>query len=141
MEEFKPVEWDSSFEIGVEKIDEQHKTLVGILNEAGTKLGTNDDLPTLIKIVDELLSYTLYHFETEEHLMNQYDYASKDLEHSLKHIEQHRAFSSKILNIKRDMQNGNVITKDELLAYLKDWLTNHILYTDKKLGEYINQAK
>jgi hemerythrin len=39
------------------------------------------------------------------------------------------------------MQNGNVITKDELLAYLKDWLTNHILYTDKKLGEYINQAK
>lgn len=137
MHSFKPITWDSSFNVGVVTIDEQHQKLVEIINEAGTKLEDGSTIELLEKIVNELFDYTLYHFETEEQLMNENDYASNNLEMSIKHLAQHREFASKILDIKSNIKSGKIIHKDELLNYLKDWLMNHIFHTDKRLGEYL----
>lgn len=137
MDEYKPLMWDSSFETGIEEIDEQHRILVNTINEAAITLSENSNLAMLEQITNDLLSYALYHFETEEELMNQYNYEEAPEEDMNTHLTQHRDFSAMVVDVKNNMKNGKPITKDELLGFLKNWLTNHILYTDKKFGAFI----
>jgi hemerythrin-like metal-binding protein len=137
MSDYKPLIWDSSFETGVSEIDEQHRILVNTINEAAVTLGENSNLAILEQITNDLLSYALYHFETEEELMNEYNYEEAPDEDMQTHLSQHRDFSSTVVTVKDNMKSGKPITKDELLNFLKNWLTNHILYTDKKFGAFI----
>lgn len=36
---------------------------------------------------------------------------------------------------------GNPITADDLLAFLDNWLINHILNTDQRLGAFIRERQ
>lgn len=129
--------WNDSFATGVAEIDEQHMILVHTLNEASVKLAEDAGLAQLDRITHDLLAYALYHFETEESLMQEYDYDAGDADTSARHREQHRAFSAKVVSVRDGIKAGTPIAPADLLAFLNDWLVNHILNTDKRLGEFI----
>jgi hemerythrin-like metal-binding protein len=141
MDSYKPLMWDANFETGVSEIDEQHRILVNTINEAAVTLGATSNLSVLEQITNDLLSYALYHFETEEELMSQYKYDEQKEDEQKMHLAQHRDFSATVVTVKENMKSGKPITKDELLGFLKEWLTNHILNTDKKLGTFITSQK
>lgn len=130
--------WDDSFATGVAEIDEQHMILVHTLNEASVKLKGDASLASLERITQDLLSYALYHFETEEELMQEYGYAEASAADAAQHMEQHRAFSSKVVAVREGIKQGTPIAPDDLLGFLNNWLVNHILNTDKKLGAYVS---
>ena len=138
MKHFEPIIWDSSFETGVSEIDEQHKILVDTLNTAGITLAVDYDNSSLEQIVNDLLSYSQYHFETEEELMLEYEYTS---ELETEHLKQHRDFCATVISVSNDIHTGKAMPADDLLQFLKDWLTNHILNTDKKLGAFIVEKR
>ena len=129
--------WSDDFATGVAEIDEQHMILVHTLNEAAVKLAYDTSLETLEQITQDLLSYALYHFETEEELMQQYGYADGAGDSADLHLAQHRAFSAKVVSVRDGLKSGMKITADDLLEFLNNWLVNHILNTDKKLGAFI----
>lgn len=131
-----PLVWRDEFATGVEEIDEQHKILIHTLQEANQLLTNNSSAEVLDKITRDLLSYALYHFDTEEELMQQYGYSEQeeDLE---AHLAQHRSFSAKVVSIREDLKAGTLISREALLGFLSDWLSHHILNTDKKLGAHI----
>ncbi len=137
MSSYQPLIWDANFETGVSEIDEQHRILVNTINEAAITLGETGNISVLEQITNDLLSYALYHFETEEELMGKYGYDEQREEEQKIHLAQHRDFSATVVSVKDNMKSGKLITKDELLNFLKEWLINHILYTDKKLGAFI----
>ena len=137
MSSYQPLIWDANFETGVSEIDEQHRILVNTINEAAITLGETGNISVLEQITNDLLSYALYHFETEEELMVKYGYDEQREEEQKIHLAQHRDFSATVVSVKDNMKSGKLITKDELLNFLKEWLINHILYTDKKLGAFI----
>lgn len=63
------MKWKDEYAIGIEAIDEQHKKLFAIAQEAEDLL----DLPSkydkydeIIKIIDELKDYVNFHFSEEE---------------------------------------------------------------------------
>ena len=58
--------WNDNLVTGVAEIDEQHRILVNSINEANTRLANNISAEILDQITRDLLSYALYHFETEE---------------------------------------------------------------------------
>jgi hemerythrin-like metal-binding protein len=62
------LEWGPALVTGVEAIDEQHKMLVDMLNEANLRMRSHIDRSVTEDIVRDLMSYALYHFETEEDL-------------------------------------------------------------------------
>lgn len=132
-----PLVWNDSFATGVAEIDEQHMILVHTLNEAAVRLAADASLDTLERITQDLLSYALYHFETEEQLMQTYGYSEDAGTEAEQHLEQHRSFSSKVVQVREGIKQGTPIAPDELLGFLNGWLTNHILHTDKKLGAFI----
>ncbi len=131
------LEWDESYATGVEEIDEQHMILVHTLNEASQELAVDARIETLEKITQNLLSYALYHFETEEELMIAYGYKDATAEAADEHMSQHRGFSEQVVAVREGINSGTPIAPDELLQFLNDWLINHILKTDKRLGEFI----
>lgn len=131
------IEWDSSFDTGVTEIDEQHRILVNTLNDARIRLTDDADIDLYEQINEDLLSYALYHFETEEALMQKYGYVEASEVDAERHLQQHRSFSSKVVTVRDNLRAGIPITSEELISFLSGWLVNHILNTDKKLGSFI----
>jgi hemerythrin len=129
--------WREDFATGVAEIDEQHMILVHTLNEAAVKLAHDTSQETLEQITQDLLSYALYHFETEEELMQQYGYADAADDAAEQHLSQHRAFSAKVVSVRDGLKSGIKIAASDLLDFLNNWLVNHILNTDKKFGAFI----
>ncbi len=132
-----PIIWNDDYVTGVVEIDEQHMILVHTLNEASSKLAEESSLETVEKITQDLLSYALYHFETEEELMQEYSYNEDDEVNAHRHLSQHRSFSEKVVSIREGLKSGLPISPEELVGFLNSWLINHILNTDKKLGVFI----
>ncbi|MBS1144686.1 MAG: bacteriohemerythrin [Proteobacteria bacterium] len=141
MADYEPLVWSENFVTGVPEIDEQHRILVNTLNEANVRLAENSSPEFLEQITRDLLSYALYHFETEEALMQEYAYNDQSAEEADRHLREHRGFSAKVVAVREGLKGGILITREDLLSFLNNWLVNHILNTDKKLGAFIVQKR
>lgn len=133
--------WNDGFATGVAEIDEQHMILVHTLNEASVRLASAAGPSLLEQITQDLLAYALYHFETEEALMQEYGFEEDARPDWTSHLDQHRAFSAKVVGVREGLKSGNPIAPAELLAFLNQWLVNHILSTDKRLGVFIVERR
>ncbi len=139
--EQEKISWSSEYDTGVEEMDEQHRILVHTINEAQDKLATDSSQQALEDITRDLLSYALYHFETEEEMMHAYDYKGFSSEEFERHMKQHRDFSAQVVAVRESIKEGKPIGKEELIGFLMKWLINHINKTDKKLGAFLLQAR
>jgi hemerythrin-like metal-binding protein len=135
MADYDLIVWNDALVTGIDKIDEQHQILVNLFNEANTKLTVNNNAEFLEQITRDMLSYALYHFETEEELMQKYNYAEDEIDDT--HIRQHRGFSAKVVSVRNDIKAGVLISRENLLSFLNNWLIDHILSTDKRLAAFL----
>ena len=124
--------WSDDFLTGTHDIDEQHRRLVAMLNEFYDTLGQSDTDLALGRLLKGLLEYTRYHFSTEERYMIVHRYP--DAEH---HVAQHAMFVAKVQGISNQFDKGEVVLSLAITAYLRDWLSQHILVTDKRLGRFL----
>jgi len=46
--------------------------------------------------------------------------------------------TGKVLAFKKQFDTGKASVTPELMTFLQDWLTNHILTVDQKYGEFLN---
>jgi len=123
--------WNENFNTNIPVIDEQHKRLVHILNLLASHVAHDTDLPSLNTIFDELTSYTVYHFETEEKVWG--EHLSEDMVGG--HIEVHRSFVSTISTLKNEMNtHSSSSIVEEVLSFLTSWLASHILETDRYMA-------
>ncbi|MGE5302356.1 MAG: bacteriohemerythrin [Alphaproteobacteria bacterium] len=125
------IEWDESLSVGIKKIDMQHQELVKIINCLVENETASGDSEPIAQVLDRMTQYAVYHFETEEALMLQYNYPDYE-----SHRDDHTQFKMKTAKFCLDALQGKETLPDELLSYLRDWLTNHILKTDMKYKPY-----
>lgn len=126
------ITWNDALMTGVTTMDEQHKILVNMINEANDLLDETAGRDIYMEVVKDLISYALYHFDDEEELMIAAQYPEELRKH---HIEEHRAFSQKVTTIQQELVQGKLVHRDELIGYLNHWLVNHIMGTDRQLGK------
>jgi len=138
---YDPIEWTDKLLTGVAEIDKQHRFLVDSINEANVRLMQDQDIKLVEQITKDLLSYAIYHFETEEDLMQQYDYNLESAEDAGLHLKQHREFSTQVLAVRNGLRDGREISREDLLAFLNGWLVNHIMNTDQRLGAFIRAKR
>lgn len=141
MQGHDPIVRNDTLVTGVDEIDDQHRILVKTLNEAGVKLSGNRDTALLEQITRDLLSYAIYHFETEEALMEEYDYQGAHPEDAANHAHQHRSFSAKVVAVREGLKSGTPISREDLLSFLNGWLVGHIMNTDKKLAAFLTAKR
>ena len=137
MSDFEPIQWSDALLTGVAEIDRQHRVLVDTLNEAQVKLTSEVGDPVFEQITRDLLAYAIYHFNTEEQLMQKYNYATASAKEAKAHLAAHRGFSEQVVALRDKAREGKPGSREALLAFLKNWLTNHIMTTDKILGQFV----
>ncbi len=129
--------WSINFSVSVKEIDDQHKVLISIINEATELIRTDDcTFNTMYEMVTKMDRYVVEHFQFEEKLMFENSYPELE-----EHVRQHNQFRYDMekFNIFDVKQPKNFI--EDALVYLMDWLTKHIMSTDKRFGNYINGMK
>jgi hemerythrin len=132
-----PFELTDDLITGIERIDLQHRALVAILNEASAKLAEGQSTQTIERITRDLLAYAIYHFETEEALIEASGYHVAAADEAAAHVREHRRFSAQVVAMRDDLRNGKAVSYETLLDFLGDWLVDHILNTDMRLAKFI----
>ncbi|MDC0335683.1 bacteriohemerythrin [Pseudodesulfovibrio sp.] len=126
------IEWSNALSVGFDEIDKDHEKLVGIINNFNEAIEQKKDKDDLEEHLDDLIEYTSWHFRHEERLMQGVAYPKME-----QHQQIHRELATKAVEIQKQFGDGDDSVLDVLIPFLKDWLTNHILVTDKELGTYL----
>ena len=130
--EFFP--WKDDYNVGIRKFDEQHKSLVGFLNELYDAMNNGKGKEKLDKILSNLVQYTKTHFTAEEALMKLYDYPDHGT-----HKQKHDSMAGHVLKLAKRFEDGEITNPMQITGFLKDWLSKHILETDKAYGPYLRE--
>lgn len=133
-----PFEFTPEYATGIELIDSEHKVLFTIVKAANDLISNEllyDKYDEIMAILAKLAEYTKMHFSDEEAYMKSINYPKL---HAQK--EAHAAFIEKIVNI--DLEKLDSIDENqhqylvELIDFLLSWLINHILKSDKLIGQW-----
>jgi hemerythrin len=132
MAERRFVTWDDSLSVGIKDIDDDHKKLLGLINNLQNAVYYPTGERFERQALDELVDYTKYHFEREEQLMLKHDYADF-AEHKL----QHEKMIEEVVRYMEAYEKNAESTLEELTQFLKQWLIRHIKGTDKQYSAYL----
>lgn len=124
------IDWKNEYSINNKIIDEQHKKLVDLINQLHVAMGAGKGKDILGNILDELVSYTVFHFSSEEKFMKDHNYSGYSL-----HKIEHDKLTRQVVEFQNNYKAGKSVVSQELLKFLKDWLVNHIIGSDKKLAK------
>lgn len=126
-------EWKDDYSVGISKIDDQHKALVGYLNELYESMKAGKGKDALDAVLGKLVEYTKTHFATEESLMKLYRFPDYD-----EHKQKHEKMTGRVLELKQQFDSGQISNPIQITNFLKDWLSKHIMGTDKAYGPFLN---
>jgi hemerythrin len=125
-------EWKPGFSVGITTVDSQHQKLVGYMNQFhihSTLSKTKEAKESLVA----LLRYTKIHFHDEEQLMERHHYT--DL---VAHQATHKELLVILGKLAKAYQDEPTLKNAENMSnYMKAWLANHILGTDKRYGPFL----
>ena len=123
----KKLNWEDKYSVGVEEIDNQHKHMFSVINELLDAISNNNPEEHLGHIIESLVKYKIFHFETEEKYFDQFNFDGAE-EHRIKHQE----FNKKLGELKEEFPEYNIEFAFKLIDFLEDWLINHLMVVDQK---------
>ena len=129
--------WTSDMSVGVERLDEDHRSLISIINHLADSLENQDDgsEEVINRALTALARYTEIHFTREEEVMKSVDYPVLD-----GHRDEHEKFIQDLYNLKAEYSGGNEDIRRRLLDFLKNWLTGHIMVEDMKYRPFTDDS-
>lgn len=122
----KFLEWNDDLVLGIRDIDEQHRQLVGMVNELYRAMQEGKSRDIMTNLFDKLKQYAVTHFATEEEYFEQAGYRGTEA-----HVTEHQKLVGTVLEFEEKFKSGKASISTELMKFLKDWLVNHIQRTDK----------
>ncbi len=128
----QPIPWKEQFKVGVEKIDEQHRHLLDIINQIIESIEKNSEWKTTATIIDSLINYAYNHFSTEERYMMESGYPELQ-----EHVALHLEFIRKVFAMSEEVTLKGAVVQREMLSYVTSWYTNHVLGVDRKYMPYL----
>jgi len=114
--------WEPTFSVGIWEFDRQHRSLIGLINrlhEAVLGAAPDPKLPGVFSAAADCLHN---HFLYEQAFMERIGYAEM-------HAEQNRnnQLLDQLAHMCRLFDAGQLSVSPELVKFLRDWLTAHIL--------------
>ncbi|HHY83667.1 MAG TPA: hemerythrin family protein [Clostridiales bacterium] len=127
-------EWKDNYEMGVKEVDDQHRKLFQIGRKLSDIIQSENVLHNydeIERILIELKNYTIEHFSKEEQFMKEHGYT--DL---VSHAMEHAFLRKKLMKID-SLKEPNHKTLVELVSFVSDWISQHILITDMKIRNFL----
>lgn len=127
------LEWEDSLAVGIDEIDEQHKSLFSMIQKLlgciRDQNGTNFQ-----ELLEALNNYATVHFQTEEKYFRMTQYP-----HAEAHIEEHNRFRKAIQVYLEKLEKGEGLVKSQLLKFLVHWVKDHVETLDKQYVPHLRQ--
>lgn len=117
----------------MEEIDQQHQKLVQLINGLHNHMVAGDAREIMTKVLDRVIEYTGFHFNTEEQLMQKYGYPESDA-----HRHEHKSLVDTAVDLQQKLKSGHAHITMETMHFLQEWLHHHILGSDKKFAQYLH---
>lgn len=126
--------WSDDMSVGVAAIDDDHKKLVGMVNELHDGMLAGHAKDALGTVLDRLIKYTQVHFAREEEFFAKTGYAE-----SAAHKKEHSDLVKAVVELQTRFKTASSSTLSmEVMSFLRNWLVNHIQGSDKKYGPHLN---
>ncbi|WP_051013737.1 bacteriohemerythrin [Pararhodospirillum photometricum] len=131
------IPWSDKMSVGNTTIDHDHQNLIHRLNMLHEILrGVRPRGETGVLLRD-LITYTEYHFTTEEQIMRLARYPAADA-----HAQLHESLKQRLGEFYAQYdQNPEDFDLLGLFDFVSEWLMRHILREDKKLGSFLASQK
>ena len=126
-------EWSPEYNTGHDTIDIQHLNLMGYINRLHDAESTPPEVSHFViqLILESLIEYTIYHFQTEEELMKKSEYPDYE-----NHRKEHESMKATVANMLAKLSSGEV-SAHQVIEFVKLWIINHICKTDKRLAAHL----
>lgn len=128
------ISWSDTLSTGIAEQDEQHQNLIELINRLNAAKQAGRDAEILAAVLAELVDYTIYHFQYEENLMHQHDYADTQA-----HKSEHKRFIEAVDDFTRNIESGNGVISVQIMNFLRMWISGHIMITDKRMAEELSR--
>jgi len=121
--------WKEFYSVGCRELDNQHKQILGIVNDLYSALQSGREGEEIKGFLDRLVRYTRNHFEREEKWMKERGYPE---------LDGHRTIHKRMTQQTADLRKRfDAVSGQELLVFLKQWWLNHICQVDKQYSAYM----
>ena len=106
------VEWNQSYNVGIEHVDKQHKHLVYLINSLYNACLDEKNIleETFTSVMKEMVEYVMIHFRDEEAIMESVNYPQLN-----EHKKKHEAFVKEVLTSVTAYKNGKQLVPNAFL--------------------------
>jgi hemerythrin-like metal-binding protein len=127
------VEWNESFSVGNALLDGDHRILITLINQLLDATDTGQSREVVGSIVNVLAEYVEQHFRREESMFLRGGFPDAKA-----HIGLHHELEARVGDARdRWLAGEREALREDVLALLKKWLTDHILVADKAYGPWV----
>ncbi len=130
----EPIPYDDHFDIGIAKIDAEHRHLLDAVNKL-LDHEARRDFQFTIEAVDGMRKDVVQHFAHEESLMEQSGYWA----YRSHHQEHHRLLAQFDEYMHRLKENAHTWHAGTLALFMVDWLLHHINGADRTFGAWYSK--
>lgn len=122
--------WKDSYQIGVPRIDEQHKELFRMTEELVGAAQNGITAEACRKVIGFLKEYVVFHFRDEEEYQASIQYSGIEA-----HKAEHRQFTKTVLDYEKRLEENGFEEKTlkDLAGTVTAWLIYHVVDTDQKI--------
>jgi len=125
------IKWTKELTVNDERIDTEHQMYFSLLNNLSAEDEKGASKEKLIRLFNEFMLFTRFHFMTEENMMldtNYNDYTK----HRMAHSYALDTIKSKLFDFEQ-----NKISCDEILDFAIEWFLMHVSEQDRQLGNHL----
>jgi hemerythrin len=124
--------WSSKFSVGVEALDNQHKSLMKVLNElhAASMRGKASEVAG--PLIRQMVSIAGEHFSAEERLMESTGFPGLAAHRAI-----HQELAGKVAEFVARHEKGDTTMYTQLLYFMRDWLSKHMQSEDQEYAPWL----
>jgi hemerythrin-like metal-binding protein len=127
------IKWRDHYSVGVEQFDEEHLILVEMVNELFVMVRDKKGPKELDQPLGKLIQYTHDHFAAEEKALEKINYPQLE-----EHRQEHDKLKQEVAAFHERVKQGDATVVTEFYRFLRDWLVDHIVESDKQYTPYFS---
>jgi hemerythrin len=120
----KIIEWDESFNVGVEQMNDEHKVIIDLIGQLFMMSESDTPFEKIVNTLEELSSFTSKHFTDEEAYMESVDY-----QYLKEHQKIHETLKMDLNDFIAQIKESKILSAP-FFHFLNMWLREHIQTAD-----------
>jgi hemerythrin len=125
------ISWSDDFALNLPEIDAQHQVLFGLFGELWNAIVARAGQADMLRLIADLDDYAVQHFKEEEAFMTVTGFPRLE-----GHKMAHETFVRRVAAERLAIEKGSPNLSLDLLRFLRDWLVEHIMVSDREYARY-----